>query len=313
MEQRNVGTSGLRVSAVGLGCNNFGWTIDADASRAVVHKALDLGVTLFDTADYYGDPPGNSESVLGALIEGERDRIVLTTKFGVPLVGDRRPNNSRHYILKAVEASLRRLRTDWIDIYMIHWPDASTPMEETLRALGDLVRSGKVRYIACSNLAPWRMVEARWIAREIGTDAFIAAQNEYNLLHRDAERDLVPALQACGMGLIPYYPLASGLLTGKYLSDNATGRLQSNFLKLGDRLLTPANIERVRRLDAFAREHGRSMLELAMGWIAARPLVASVIAGATRPDQIESNVAAIGWQLSPEQCAEIDRRLEEVK
>jgi len=308
VQQRNVGRSGLQVSELGLGCNNFGWTIDKDASRPVVHKALDLGVTLFDTADFYGSSPGASEEVLGELIEGERDRIVLTTKFGVPLVGnDRTPNNSRSFILNAIEGSLRRLRTDRIDIYMIHWPDAKTAMEETLRALEDLIRSGKVRYIACSNLAPWRIVESKWIAKEISTHGFVAAQDEYNLLNRGAEKELMPALQAYGMGLIPYYPLASGLLTGKYLDPSATGRLQQNFLNLGNRMLTEANLQKVRALDDFAKANGHTLLELAMSWNASRPGVASVIAGATKVEQLEQNVKALNWALTGEQLAEIDR------
>lgn len=308
MDFRNVGRSGLRVSTIGLGCNNFGWTIDAEASRLVVHKALDLGVTLFDTADYYGSPPGNSESVLGDLIAGQREKIVLTTKFGIPLTGaDRRPDNSRSFILQAIEGSLRRLKTDWIDIYMIHWPDPTTAMEETLRALEDVIASGKARYIACSNLAPWRIVESKWLAKEMSTHGFIAAQDEYNLLNRAAERELLPAVQAYGMGLIPYYPLASGLLTGKYLQPDATGRLQRNFLNLGNKLLTDANIAKVGALDAFARDHGRSLLELAMSWTASRPAVASVIAGATGPDQLEQNIRAAKWSFTQEELADIDR------
>ena len=307
MQFRNVGRSGLRVSTIGLGCNNFGWTIDKDASRPVVHKALDLGITLFDTADYYGSTPGNSEDVLGDLIAGQRDKIVLTTKFGVPLVGaDRTPNNSRSFVLNAIEGSLRRLKTDWVDIYMIHWPDASTPMEETLRALDDIISSGKARYIACSNLAPWRIVESKWIAKEISSHGFIAAQDEYNLINRAAEKDLIPALQAYDMALIPYFPLASGLLTGKYLKEAATGRLQQNFLNLGNRLLTETNLDKVRKLNEVAEGAGHSLLELAMSWTATRPGVASVIAGATRAEQLEQNVAALNWDFTPDQIAAID-------
>ena len=307
MQFRNVGRAGLRVSTIGLGCNNFGWTIDKDASRPVVHKALDLGITLFDTADYYGSTPGNSEDVLGDLIAGQRDKIVLTTKFGVPLVGaDRTPNNSRSFVLNAIEGSLRRLKTDWVDIYMIHWPDASTPMEETLRALDDIISSGKARYIACSNLAPWRIVESKWIAKEISSHGFIAAQDEYNLINRAAEKDLIPALQAYNMALIPYFPLASGLLTGKYLKEAATGRLQQNFLNLGNRLLTETNLDKVRKLNEVAEGAGHSLLELAMSWTATRPGVASVIAGATRAEQLEQNVAALNWDFTPDQIAAID-------
>lgn len=307
MQQRNVGKSGLRVGSVGLGCNNFGWTIDEDASRKVVHKALDLGVNLFDTADFYGDPPGNSETVLGNVLGARRKDVVLVTKFGVPLVGERRFNNSRSYVLGAIEASLQRLRTDWIDVYMIHWPDATTPMEETLRVLDDLVTAGKVRYIACSNLAPWRMVEAKWISQRDARVSFVAAQNEYSLIARGAEADIIPALEAYGMGLMPYYPLANGLLTGKYIGRSSPeGRLGKNFLKLGDRYLTEANIALTERLSAFAAERGHTLLELAISWLLSRPVVASVIAGATKPEQIEQNVNAAQWTLSAEEVAAVD-------
>jgi len=306
MEMRNVGSSGLRVSLVGLGCNNFGWTIEEEASRAVVTKALDSGITLFDTADYYGAKPGDSEEVLGRLIKGERDKIILTTKFGIPFIGERRPNTSRSFVLNAIEGSLRRLQTDWIDLYMIHWPDATTPMEETLRVLDDLVTSGKVRYIACSNLAPWRIVESKWLAREGRTQGFIAAQNEYSMLARDPEADLIPALRKYDMSLIPYYPLASGLLTGKYIGGEAQGRLKDNFLNLGNKYLTEANLEKVRKLSEFARAAGRTMVELAMSWLADKPYIPSIIAGATKPDQVEQNVTAADWKFTAEERAQID-------
>lgn len=307
MEQRNVGRSGLRASVVGLGCNNFGWTIDAEASRKVVDKAYDLGVNFFDTAHVYGSTFGNSEEVLGSLIEGRRQEIVLATKFsGSPA---RPRDNSRRFVLSEIENSLRRLRTDWIDIYMIHWPDFTTPMEEVIRTLDDIVRSGKARYIGCSNLSPWRMVEAQWIAKELGAHKMITGQYEYNLLNREVEKEMVPAMQAYGLGLVPYFPLASGLLTGKYLEAGATGRLQDNFLGLGNRLLTEANLAKVRKLDACAKANGHSLLELAMSWVAQQPAVVSVIAGATRPEQLEQNVAAVNWTLDAGQLSEIDALL----
>jgi len=307
MEQRNIGRSGLRASVVGLGCNNFGWTIDADASRKVVDKAYDLGVTFFDTAHVYGSTFGNSEEVLGDLIKGRRDEIILATKFsGSPA---RPRDNSRRFVLSEVENALRRLKTDWIDIYMIHWPDFTTPMEEVIRTLDDIVRSGKARYIGCSNLSPWRMVEAQWIAKELGAHKMITGQYEYNLLNRDVEKEMVPAMQAYGLGLVPYFPLASGLLTGKYLDEGATGRLADNFLGLGNRLLTEANLEKVRKLDAFARKNGHSLLELAMSWVAQQPAVVSVIAGATRPEQLEQNVSAVNWTIDAGQLGEIDALL----
>jgi aryl-alcohol dehydrogenase-like predicted oxidoreductase len=304
MEQRNIGQSGLRASVVGLGCNNFGWTIDAEASRLVVDKAFDLGVNFFDTAHVYGSTFGKSEEVLGDLIKGRRNEIVLATKFsGSP---QRPRDNSRRFVLNEIENALRRLKTDWVDIYMIHWPDFTTPMEEVLRTLDDIVRSGKTRYIGVCNLAPWRLVEAQWLAKELGTYKFIAGQYEYNLLSRDIEAEHIPAMQAYGLGLTPYFPLASGLLTGKYLKGDAAGRLTDNFLGLGNRMLTEANFEKVRKLDAFAKSRERSLLELAMSWLAAQPVVSSVIAGATKPHQLEQNVAAAKWALSADDLGEID-------
>lgn len=304
MEQRNIGRSGLRASVVGLGCNNFGWTIDIEASRKVVDRAFDLGVTLFDTAHVYGSSFGKSEEVLGELIKGRRNDIVLLSKFSGS--SSRPRDNSRLFVLSEIENALRRLKTDWLDIYMIHWPDFTTPMEEVLRTLDDIVRSGKARYIGCSNLSPWRMVEAKWISKEINGHSFIAGQYEYNMLNRGVEAEQIPAMQAYGMGMIPYFPLASGLLTGKYLKDGAQGRLQDNFLGLGSKLLTEANLEKVRKLDAFARSRGHTMLELAMSWLAQRPAVVSVISGATKPEQLEQNVAAVNWTLTADDMAEID-------
>lgn len=307
MEQRNIGRSGLRASVVGLGCNNFGWTIDLDASRKVVDKAYDLGVNFFDTAHVYGSTFGNSEVVLGEVIKGRREEIVLATKFsGSP---ERPRDNSRRWVLSEVENALRRLQTDWIDIYMIHWPDFTTPMEEVIRTLDDIVTSGKARYIGCSNLSPWRMVEAQWIAKELGAHKMITGQYEYNLLNREVEKEMVPAMQAYGLGLVPYFPLASGLLTGKYLDAGATGRLQDNFLGLGNRLLTEANLDKVRKLDAFAKAQGHTLLELAMSWVAQQPAVVSVIAGATRPEQVEQNVASVNWTLDAAQLSEVDALL----
>ncbi|KRB83001.1 aldo/keto reductase [Sphingomonas sp. Root710] len=311
MESRYVGQSGLRVSLVGLGCNNFGWKIDKEASRAVVQCALDQGITFFDTADRYGDPFGASEELLGEFLRDRRQDVILATKFGIPAHGAPRPDNSRSFILRAVEASLRRLQTDWIDLYYVHWPDPVTPLEETLRTLDDLVTSGKVRYIACSNMATWRMVEAHWVAKEIHSVSFLAAQSEYSLLARTVEADLLPALRNCAMGFIPYYPLASGLLTGKYGAGGTGGRLSENFLNLGNRFLTEQNLSLVQKLEAFAVERGHSLLELAMSWLASNPLVPSIIAGATRPEQVEQNAAAVSWKLSQEDLAVIDTLLKE--
>jgi len=308
MQIRHIGDCGLRVSTVGLGGNNFGWKIDQEASNQVVAKALDLGITLFDTADRYGTQGGDSEIVLAKALGQRRKDIVLLTKFGLDLNDYRVRDSSRRYVMTAVEESLRRLNTDWIDVYMIHWPDYATPMEETLRALDDLVHSGKIRYIACSNLEPWRVVDAVWISKHCNLEKFIAAQDHYNLLKRDAEKDLIPALQHQGLGFIPYYPLASGLLTGKYSggASPTEGRLKENFLRLGNQFLTARNLERVAALDRFCRDRGHTLLQLAVSWLAAKPVVSSVICGATRPEQVEQNVKAAEWALSADDLAEID-------
>jgi aryl-alcohol dehydrogenase-like predicted oxidoreductase len=309
MEYRQLGKSGLKVSSVGLGCNNFGGTIDVEASRKVVHKAMDSGITLFDTADAYGNR-GGSEEALGNILGQRRDDIVLATKFALPMDDTGlKKGASRRYIMTAVEASLRRLKTDWIDLYQIHFPDDATPIEETLRALDDLVRAGKVRYIGCSNFAAWQVVDAHWTARTAGLNTFISCQNEYSLLVRDVERELVPAIQAHGVGFLPFFPLASGLLTGKYKRNAvmpSDGRLVKQ-QRWADRFLTESNWQLVERLEQFCTARGRTLLELAFSWLAGQPVVASVIAGATRPEQIEQNVQAAAWVLTPEDRTEIDR------
>jgi aryl-alcohol dehydrogenase-like predicted oxidoreductase len=309
MQIRNLGGSGLRVSAVGLGCNNFGQRTDLETSRKVIDKAIDLGVTLFDTADIYAGR-GGSETVLGEVLGDRRKDIVLATKFSKPMSDDgRKQGASRRYILSAVEASLRRLKTDYIDLYQQHDFDPSTPIEETLRALDDLVRQGKVRYVGHSNFPAWRIAEAELTARGIGVNPFVSCQDEYSLVVRDIEKDLLPAAQAYNLGLLPFFPLASGLLTGKY-QRGAEAPADTRFGKspaLRDRYVTPRNEDIVEKLEAFAKARGHSMLELAFSWLASRPQVASVIAGATRVEQIEQNVKAIGWQLSAQDVAEIDK------
>lgn len=310
MEVRNLGSSGLRVSLVGLGCNNFGARLDVEATRKVVHKALDLGITLFDTADVYGNR-GGSEEQLGQVLGARRKDIVLASKFGLAMddAGVLK-GGSRHYVMRAVEDSLRRLRTDWIDLYQLHRPDPLTPIEETLGALGDLVRQGKVRYVGCSNLSAWQVVEAQWTAKHRGLDAFVSCQDEYSLLVRDLERDLMPAMQKYGLGLLPYFPLASGLLTGKYERDApgpAGARLTDTPRFANRTYMTDANWAIVERLREFGNARGRTLLEVAMGWMAARPTVSSIIAGATRPEQLEQNVRAVDWTPTAEDMTEIDR------
>lgn len=306
---RNLGRSGLRVSAVGLGCNNFGGRTDLETSRKVIHKAIDLGITLFDTADIYANI-GGSETVLGDVLGHRRKDIVLATKYAKPMASDgSKQGASRRYIMSAVEASLKRLKTDYIDLYQQHDYDPLTPIEETLRALDDLVRQGKVRYIGHSNFPAWRLAEAEMTARGINVTPFVSCQDEYSLLVRDNEKDLFPAAQHFNLGLLPFFPLASGLLTGKY-KPGVAAPADTRFATtpaLRDRYATPRNEAIVAKLDAFARAHDRTMLELAFSWLAARPQVSSVIAGATRPDQIEQNVKAIDWELTADDMAEIDR------
>jgi len=307
MEIRNLGKSGLRVSAIGLGCNNFGGRLDLEATRSVVHAALDHGITLFDTADVYGDR-GGSEALMGEVLGSLRNDIVLATKFCMPMDDSgSKQGASRRYIVAAVEASLRRLKTDYIDLYQQHRHDPLTPIDETLRALDDLVSSGKVRYIGCSNFPAWAMVEAQWTAKTSGYSPFVACQDEYSLVVRDAEKDLMPSARAYGMGLLPYFPLASGLLTGKYRRNASmpTGARLTQTQRLADRYLNDRNWEISERLIDFAEARGHTALELAFSWLLAQSPVASVIAGATRPEQIAQNVKAGGWSLTLAELAEI--------
>ena len=309
MEQRNLGRSGLQVSLVGLGCNNFAGRIDFDATKAVVHKALDLGITLFDNADTYGDPRGGAEEFLGRILGERRKDIVLATKFGRPMdASGTKEGASRRYIVEACEASLRRLRTDYIDLYWQHIEDKRTPIEETLRAMDDLVRQGKVRYIACSTLTAWQVVEAEWTSRSLGLEHYVACQERYSLLERDYEPNMAAMVEAYGLGLIPFSPLANGLLTGKYRRNQKLpeGARLSTTQRMADRYLTERNWAIVEKLAEFCATHGRTMLELAMSWLASRPAVSSIIAGATRPEQLEENVRAVEWALTREEMDEID-------
>jgi aryl-alcohol dehydrogenase-like predicted oxidoreductase len=308
MQIRNLGGSGLRVSAVGLGCNNFGQRTDLETSRQVIHRALDLGITLFDTADIYAGM-GGSETVLGTVLGDRRKDIVLATKYSKPMAtDDSKQGASRRYIISAVEASLKRLKTDYIDLYQQHDYDPLTPIDETLRALDDLVRQGKVRYIGNSNFPAWRIAEAEYVARAMNVNRFVSCQDEYSLVVRDIENDLLPAAEEYNLGLLPFFPLASGLLTGKY-QRGAAAPADTRFGKmpmLRDRYITPRNEDVVDKLQAFAKERGHTLLELAFSWLAGRPQVSSVIAGATRVEQIEQNVKAIDWSLNAEELKQID-------
>ena len=308
MEYRHLGRSGLQVSVVGLGCNNFGMRCDFDQSKAVVHQALEAGITLFDTADVYGGQ-GRSEEFLGKILKGNRQDVVIATKFGMKMgEGPHKSGGSRKYIMSAVEDSLRRLETDYIDLYQMHRPDPETPIEETLRALDDVVRSGKVRYIGNSNYAGWQAAEAHYVAKQGNLSPFISAQNEYNLLDRRIEAELVPACNKYGLAILPFFPLASGFLTGKYRQgqDLPAGTRLANAGPMAARVLTDKNYETLGKLEAFADAHGKTMLDLAIGWLASLPHVGSVIAGATKPEQVDQNVAAGGWKLTAEELAEVD-------
>lgn len=309
MRFKTLGNSGLKVSVVGLGCNNFGMKIDQAATDSVVGKALDLGITLFDTADVYGNK-GGSERMLGHALGARRKEIVLATKFSLAMDdGEYMKGGSRRYIMQAVEASLKRLNTDYIDLYQMHFPDPATPIEETISALDDLVRAGKVRYIGCSNFAGWQLVEAHYIAKEAGLAPFISAQNHYNLLDRKIEFELVPAAKKYGAGILPYFPLASGMLTGKYRRGGngpEDGRL-TVAAAMGKNLLTDANFDIVEKVTAFAEARGKSTLDAAIGWLASQPHVASVIAGATKPEQVEQNVQAGAWEMTAEELDEINK------
>jgi aryl-alcohol dehydrogenase-like predicted oxidoreductase len=309
MEIRNLGGSGLRVSAVGLGCNNFGQRLDVEGTRKVIFKALDVGITLFDTADVYGNR-GGSETAMGEVLGDRRKDIVLATKFAMEMddVGVKK-GASRRYIMQAVEDSLKRLKTDYIDLYQQHRYDPLTPIEETLRALQDLVSQGKVRYIGCSNLPAWRVAEAAMVAKAINVTAFASIQDEYSLVVRDIEKELQPAAKAYNLGILPYFPLASGLLTGKYAAtgDAPSGTRFALVPRLRDRYVNDKNIGITEKLKAFATERGHSMLELAFSWLASREQVSSVIAGATKPEQVEQNAKAIAWKMTADEIAEIDR------
>lgn len=312
MELRRLGTSGLTVSAVGLGCNNLGRpgaaTRTQEGTDAVVHAALDAGITLFDTADTYGAEPGLSETMLGRALGSRRDEIVLATKFGMDLGGANGPDfgarGSRRYIVTAVEASLRRLGTDHIDLYQFHTPDPLTPIEETLDALDDLVRSGKVRYIGHSNRAGWQIADAEHVARARGGARFVSSQSHYNLLDRRAELEVTPAAQAYGLGVLPYFPLARGLLTGKY-SDGVAPE-GSRLSMSNQHLLQEVDLDQLRTFGDFARERDLTELQVAFSWLASRRAVSSVIAGATRPEQVAQNAAATRWVPTSEDEAALD-------
>lgn len=308
MEYRRLGSSGLKVSEIGLGGNNFGWRIDEQTSISVINHALDMDVNFIDTADVYGR--GQSEEFVGKAVRSKRSQVIIATKFGFAMGnGPNDQGGSRYYIKKAVEASLKRLQTDYIDLYQMHTPDATTPIEETLRTLDDLVREGKVRYIGCSNFAGWQLCEALWTSKVNSLESFVTVQPQYNLLNRRIEQELVPCCQAYGVGVIPYSPLASGFLTGKYRrgEDAPAGTRLATRPRMQSRLLTDHNFDLLAKLEAFAAERGHNVGELAIAWLLSHPWLSTVIAGAIKVEQVSANVAAAAWRLTVEEIAELDQ------
>ena len=309
MRYRSLGDSGLMVSVAGLGCNNFGRRVDLAGTRAVVDAAMDAGITMLDTADTYGDG-GASEELLGEVLAGRREQVVLATKFGHqgydmgygPAAGAK---GGRAYIRRAIEASLRRLRTDYIDLYQLHTPDPVTPVAETLAALTELVAEGKVRYLGNSNFTGWQIADAAHVARAAGTAPFVSAQNHWSLLEREVEAEVLPAARHFGLGVLPYFPLANGLLTGKV----RRGQAPPAGSRLASRpgYVTDDKLDRVEALIAWAAERGRTVLEVAVGALAARDGCACVIAGATTPEQVKANAAAAEWVPSAGELADVDR------
>ena len=308
MEFKNLGSTGLKVSSVGIGCNNFGRRCNLELTNEVVNAALDCGINFFDTADVYG-PRGLSEEYLGKAIAGKSDDLVIATKFGMTMDDSGfKKGASRRYIMQTVEDSLRRLNTDYIDLYQQHFPDPQTPIEETLRALDDLVHQGKVRYLGCSNFSGWQVSDADWPARDLNLNRFVTAQNLYSLIDRSIEKEVMPACEQYGLGILPYFPLASGLLTGKYTrgSEPPEGSRLSSW---GDRkksALSDDNFDLVEKLTSFAEERGHSILDLAMSWLASMPSIPSVIAGATSKAQVQQNAEAASWQLTMEEMREVN-------
>jgi aryl-alcohol dehydrogenase-like predicted oxidoreductase len=314
MRYRQLGASGLTVSVVGLGCNNFGSRAGPEQARAVVDTAIDSGITLFDTADVYGWRAGNyggSERLLGEALKGRRDQVVIATKFGSYMGAEAGPpdeaRGSRRYIHRAVEASLRRLQTDYIDLYQQHHPDRNTPIEETLATLDDLVTQGKIRYAGSSNYAGWQIVEADWVARSEHRNRLVSAQNHYSLLHREAEGEVVPACQRYGIGLLPHLPLANGLLTGKYRRNQPIPQGTRLAARAGDgTLFTDELFDRLEALEKYAAERDQTLLTVAIAGLAAQPTVSSVIAGAMTPDQVRANAATADWEPTPEDLDALD-------
>ena len=306
LEQRRLGTSGFTVPLLGLGTNNFGGRSDEAASLKVVDASIDIGANFFDTANIYTGT--KSETIIGKALKGRRDKVILTTKFGLSMgAGPNMQGGSRGHILNELDTSLRRLQTDYLDLYQMHMVDRSTPIEETLRTLDDLVRAGKVRYIGCSNYDAWHLVEALHTSRALNLNAFVSVQPYYNLLKRGIERELAPACEAYDIGIIPYFPLESGFLTGKYRpGEGAPSGTRFDKTPTFQAKLNEDNFAILSALESFAAERGHTVGELAMAWLAARPQVCSVISGASTPEQVQANAKGLEWKLTAEDLAEID-------
>lgn len=306
MRYRNLGKSGLKVSEIGLGCNNFGWRIDDATSNQIVQKAIELGINHFDTANTYGET--RSEEYLGKALVGKRSQVIIATKFGSPLSkGVNDSGGSRYHIMRSVEDSLRRLKTDYIDLYQMHRFDPTTPIEETLRALDDLVRSGKVRYIGCSNYAGWQLADSLWTSKVNNLHSFVTIQSEYSLLYRSIEPEVVPCCKAHNVGVIPWGPLAAGFLTGKYRR-NVPAAAGTRLAEVNDlkSILSNSNFDLLDKLEAFAKVRGHEVQELALAWMLAHPWVSTVIAGASKPEQLDSHISALDWKLNDVEMAELN-------
>jgi aryl-alcohol dehydrogenase-like predicted oxidoreductase len=311
VDTRTIGRLGPKVSTLGLGCNNFGGRSDEEKSRAVVFRALDVGVTLFDTADVYPlTSPGRSEEILGRALGARRKDVVVATKFGLPMDPEKKTGGgSRAWVMAAAEGSLKRLGTDYIDLLQLHYPDPAVPVEETLRALDDLVKAGKVRAVGCSNMPGWQVVHALWASEKEGLARFVSSQNQYSLLSREAEPELVDALRIHGLGLLPYFPLAGGFLSGKYRRGAALpqGARLTNSEALRRMFVNDARYDVIERLEPFCAARGITLLQLAFRWLLAQDVVPSVIAGASAPAQVEENARAVAGALTDEDLAEVER------
>jgi aryl-alcohol dehydrogenase-like predicted oxidoreductase len=308
VEKRKIGT--LDVSVAGLGCNNFGWRIDADATAAVVNAAIDSGINFFDTADVYGG--GQSEEYLGRALKGRREKVLIATKFGMKMA-DGKEGAQSAYIRQAASDSLRRLGTDHIDLYQLHRPDPSTPISDTLGALSELVKAGKVREIGCSNFSAEQLREAAQVSLHTGAPRFVSVQNNYSLLHREPEAEVLPECQALGIAFLPYFPLANGLLTGKYRKGQPfpkSSRAEDGF---GPKVFTDENLELAEQLRSFAESRGHTLLELSMAWLASKSVISSVIAGAKTPEQVRANASAVSWRLTDAEVAAVNAILEPVR